>query len=35
MKETEKCQIAMKVQTTHTGKAVRFRTVKSNVITLG
>lgn len=34
MKETEKCQIAMKLQTTHTGKAARLRTVKSSVITL-
>lgn len=35
MKETEKCQIAMKLQTTHTGKTARFRTVKSSVITVG
>lgn len=35
MKETEKCQIAMKLQTTHTEKAIRFRTVKPSVIILG
>lgn len=35
MKETEKCQIAMKLQTTHTEKAIRFRIVKPSVIILG
>lgn len=34
MKETEKCQIAMKLPTTNTEKAVRFRTVKPSVIIL-
>lgn len=35
MQGTEKCQIAMKLQTTHTEKAIGFGTVKSSVITLG
>lgn len=34
MQETEKCLTAMKLQTTHTKKAIRFETVKSSVITL-
>lgn len=34
MQEIEKCLTAMKLQTTHTKKAIRFETVKSSVITL-